>query len=108
MKISLLLLAVCLFGFSGQDEDYCNLQGAVFIEKTAAFADYRVFIEPTIEFADLRVYKEEVASFADEAGVWYFTEVKDEASFSIYLEDSPNFADFSLAYTRFRTDAGCH
>lgn len=107
MKSSFMIFVVCLLGLGSPDGDYCELQGAVYIEKVAAFADYRVYAEPTEEFADFLVYKEEVASFADEPGVWYFTEVRDEASFIIYMEETPAFADFTLSYTKFRADAGC-
>ncbi len=87
--------------------DYCELKGQVFIERKAAFADYKVYIEPTEDFADLYIYKEDVAHFATENGSWYITEVKANADFSIYLEASPDFADFSIFYTSFRADAGC-
>jgi hypothetical protein len=107
MKLSFLLCIVVFFSLTPREHDHCELKGAVYIEKTAAFADYKVYVEPTEDFADMMVYKEEVVTFADEAGVWYFTEVREEASFSIHLEDNPDFADFSIFYTKFRADAGC-
>lgn len=86
----------------------CKLYGAVYIEQTASFADFRVFVQDVEAFADLVVYKEEADIYADRAGHWYFTDVKGFADFSIYLEDVEAFADFSIAYTPFRTAAGCN
>ena len=110
MKITFLLFLTSLLSWhvSEVTPDYCELKGQVFIEKSAAFADYKVYVEQTEDFADLFVYKEEVASFATEAGSWHFTQVKSEADISIYLEASPDFADFSIFYTPFLADAGCH
>lgn len=85
----------------------CDLYGAVYVESVAAFADHRVFIDDTEGFADLVIYKEDNEAFANERGHWYITNVKAFADFTIYVEDVKGFADFSIAYTEFRTAAGC-
>lgn len=87
--------------------DVCELRGAVFVETVAAFADYRIFIEDSEGFADLIVYKENSEAFANEYGHWYFTTNKGFADFTVFIEDVKGFADFSVAYTDFRTAAGC-
>lgn len=87
--------------------DPCKLQGAVYVVQAAAFADYRVFVQDVEAFADLVVYREEAEVYADRPGHWYLTDVRGFADFTIYLEDVESFADFSIAYTPFRTAAGC-
>lgn len=89
-------------------QDYCKLKGAVFIEEVANFADYRVFIEDVDAFAQLNVFKEEAETFATEPGYWYFTDVRGFADFTIYVEDVKGFADFTIAYTEYRSSAGCN
>jgi len=87
--------------------DPCKLQGAVFVVQVASFADYRVFVQDVEAFADLVVYKEEAQVYADRPGHWYLTDVRGFADFTIFIEDVEAFADFSIAYTPFRTAAGC-
>lgn len=87
--------------------EHCELYGAVYIEETSAFADYKVYVEDIESFAKLVVYKENVESFADRPGFWYFTDVKAFADFSISIEQNQGFADFTIAYTDFRSAAGC-
>lgn len=86
---------------------YCELYGAVYVEETVAFADYKVYLEEIESFAKMVVYKEDVESFADRPGFWYFTDVKAFADFTIAFEQNQGLADFSLAYTDFRSAAGC-
>ena len=88
-------------------QDICDLQGAVFFESVAAFADYRIFVQDIEGFADLVVYWEDTEGFANQPGYWYRTEVKGFADFTVYVEEVENFADFSVAYTDYRTAAGC-
>ncbi|MEZ4686220.1 MAG: DUF6150 family protein [Bacteroidia bacterium] len=87
--------------------DICELQGPVFIETVAGFADYKVFVEEFEYHAALNVYRESNPAFANEAGHWYFTDIRSEAAFSVFFEKVPGFADFSIYYTDFPTAAGC-
>lgn len=109
----ILLLVLPLIGAdqappaSQPDNDYCQLFGTVFIEETPAFADYQVFVEDIETFADLVVYREETEGFADRPGFWYFTDVKAFADFTIGIEQTQAMADFTIAYTDFRSAAGC-
>ena len=91
-----------------KDIDPCKLYGAVYVEQTAAFADYRVFVQDIEAFADLVVYKESGDLYADQTGLWYLTDTKSFADFSIYIEDVEAFAQFTIAYTPFRSAAGCN
>lgn len=86
---------------------YCDLYGTVFVEEVAAFADYRVYVEDIESFANMVVYREEVESFADRPGFWFFTDVKAFADFTIAIEPNQGLADFTMAYTDFRSAAGC-
>lgn len=88
--------------------DLCELQGAVYVETVAGFADYKVFVEAFEINARMNVYRETNPAFANEAGHWYFTDIRSEAQFSIFFETVPNFADFSIFYTDFPTAAGCN
>jgi len=89
-------------------QDYCQLKGAVYIETVANFADYRVFVEEVEAFAQMAIFKEEAETFASEPGYWYFTDVRGFADFTIFVEDVKGFADFSIAYTEYRSSAGCN
>ncbi|MEM9984634.1 MAG: DUF6150 family protein [Bacteroidota bacterium] len=91
-----------------KDLDPCKLYGAIYVEQTAAFADYRVFVQDIEAFADLVVYKESGDLYADQTGLWYLTDTKSFADFSIYIEDVEAFAQFTIAYTPFRSAAGCN
>jgi hypothetical protein len=46
-------------------EEICRLEGAVFVESVAAFADYRIFVEDVEGFADLVVFREDSEAFAN-------------------------------------------
>lgn len=87
--------------------DICQLFGAVYVEQQAAFADYRVYKEEIESFAKLVVYREEAEDFADRPGFWYFTDVKAFADFTIAYESNQGLADFTIAFTDFRSAAGC-
>jgi len=114
--VLILIVGAFLTSFSVSDPsiayvdqpDYCKLKGAVFIEEVANFADYRVFIEDVEAFAQMNIFKEEAETFATEPGYWYFTDVRGFADFSIYIEDVKGFADFTIAYTEYRSSAGCN
>ena len=88
--------------------EVCELQGSVYLEPVAAFADHQVLVREVEAFADLVVYKEEAARYADRPGHWYLTEVKAFADFSIHVEEVEALADFTIAYTTFRSAAGCN
>lgn len=87
--------------------DFCNLYGAVYVEQSAAMAQYNVFVEKTEAFADLLVFKEPNSAFADQSGLWYFTKYRAEANFSICFVRHAAHADFTIAYTTAATFAGC-
>ncbi|MDP5170634.1 MAG: hypothetical protein NWR72_10340 [Bacteroidia bacterium] len=86
---------------------YCELYGAVYVEQQAAFANYRVFLQENEAFADLIVFREDGEAFADRPGFWYITDVKAFADFTIAFETNEGMANFSIAYTDFRSAAGC-
>jgi len=88
-------------------DEYCQLKGAVYIEEVESFAKYKVFVEDVESFADLRVYKEQAQSFADRPGLWYITDVRAFADFTVAFTDVKGFADFSIYFTDFKTLAGC-
>ena len=87
--------------------DPCKLQGAVFVEQVESFADYKVFVEDVEGFADLLVFQEQARGFADRPGLWYFTDVRGFADFTVAFTQVKGFADFSIYYTEFKSIAGC-
>lgn len=87
--------------------EYCELKGAVFVEEVESFANYKVFVEDVEAFADLMVYRESSQSFADRAGLWYFTDVRAFADFTVAFTDVKAFANFSIFFTDFKSIAGC-
>lgn len=90
-----------------QPPEICELQGMVYVESVAGFADYRVYVEEVEAFSQMLVFREENPAFATGVGHWAFTENRIEADFTIYWETVPSFADFAIFYTDFPTAAGC-
>lgn len=87
--------------------DPCTLYGAVYVEEVESFADYRVFREEDEGFSDLIVFKEQARSFADRNGLWYFTDVRGFADFTISFTEVRGFADLNVHFTEFKSLAGC-
>lgn len=87
--------------------DICSLKGAVYVEEVESFAQYKVFVDDVESFADLVVFKEQAAAFADRPGLWYLTDVRAFADFTVAFTDVKGFADFSIYFTEFKTLAGC-
>lgn len=87
--------------------DPCTLHGAVYIEEVEGFANYKVFVEDVEAFSDLMVFKEQARSFADRSGLWYLTDVRAFADFTVAFTDVKGFADFSIYFTEFKSLAGC-
>jgi hypothetical protein len=87
--------------------DYCKVGGVIFVEPVQGFADYKVFVEDVEAFSSMLVFKESSPGFADAPGIWYFTDVRGAANYSIHFTDVKAFADFSISYTEFRSLAGC-
>jgi hypothetical protein len=106
----LILLSVTAFGQSPVSRgkvDPCQLKGAVYIEQVESFADYKVFVEDVEGFADLLVFKEQARGFADRPGLWYITDVRGFADFTVAFTTVKGFANFSIYYTDFKSIAGC-
>lgn len=87
--------------------DPCTLHGAVFIEEVEGFGQYKIFREDVEAFSDLLVFKEQARSFADRSGLWYITDIRAQADFTVAFTDVKGFADFSIYYTDFKSLAGC-
>jgi hypothetical protein len=87
---------------------YCELRGSFFIEEYPDRADFLVFEEDSEAFADLLVFETDNSLFADKPGIWYFTDDRAFADFTIYFVESKNNADFTLYFTSFESFAGCN
>ncbi len=93
--------------FSGQI-DYCRIFGAVYVENKPGRADYHVYVEESEAFADIVVYKADNRLFADKEGLWYFTDKKAFADFTVYFEKEKGLAEFSVCFTDSEAFAGCN
>jgi hypothetical protein len=107
----LLLITLNGFTLSAQNINqpyFCELRGSVFIEENPDRADLLIFEEDSEAFADLLVYETDNALFADRPGIWYFTNDRAFANFSVCFVESKNNADFSVYFTSFESFAGCN
>ena len=104
--IILFLYALCLMG-QAQDRSYCQLQGPVYVEESAVYAQYKVYLEASEAFAELLVYKTQNQLFADRPGLWFMTPTKAQARFTIAFVTDKAAADFSIFYIDQESFAGC-
>ena len=91
-------------------KDYCNIYGAVYLERDPKYkrdASFTVFLEEDEAFANMIVYRENNKLFADATAVWYLTPSKAFADHILYVTDNRNLADFTVHYTDVRSFAAC-
>ena len=106
--ISILLLAAWFGVPQNQTIDFCELKGTVYIEEYPERANFFIYEDDSEAFADLLIFETDNALFATEPGVWYFTDQKGFADFSVYFVDSKGHADFTVYFTSFESFAGCN
>lgn len=97
-------------GQAGGYADPCKLYGSVYLERDPrrrGFCSATVFVEQQEAFASLVVFEEANKLFADKAGLWYITDARDFADFTVLVTDNRSFADFGIYYTKVRSFAGC-
>jgi hypothetical protein len=87
---------------------FCELRGSCYIEEYPERANFLIYEEESEAFADLLIFETDNALFADKPGIWYFTNDKAFADFSVYFVDSKGNADFTVYFTRFESFAGCN
>jgi uncharacterized protein DUF6150 len=107
-----LLLFLCLVIPAGvcqaQMNGNCDVYGQIFVTEIPQQAHYRVFIDDSEAFANLVVFEEENALMADREGMWFFTNSRGLANFSIYFTENKSDADFTIFYTDIPGFAGCN
>jgi hypothetical protein len=86
----------------------CELRGTVYIEEYPERANFLIYEEDSEAFADMLIYETDNALFATEAGIWYFTDQKGFADFSVYFVESKGNSDFTVYFTSFESLAGCN
>ncbi|WP_400192362.1 DUF6150 family protein [Hymenobacter sp. B81] len=99
-------VAVAAAGFA----DPCKLYGSVYLERDPrrrGLCTATVYVEQQEAFASLVVYQEANKLFADKPGLWYQTEARDFADFTVFVTDNRALADFGIFYTKVRSFAGC-
>lgn len=88
--------------------DFCELYGAVYVEKEDAnLAQYSVYIQDSEAFAQVLVFEEDSRTYADKPGRWYFVNNRGMADFVIYYVGEEGLADFSIYFTDVASFAGC-
>lgn len=90
-----------------QAQDYCQLTGSVYVEKSSANAMYMVYIEESEAFAQMRIFKEDNKLYANKGGSWNFTEQRSFADFTVFFTTEREEADFTIYYTETESFAGC-
>lgn len=91
-----------------QPLDICDLKGTVYIEEVPERANFFLYEEESEAFADFLIYETDNALFATEPGVWYFTDQRGFADFTVYFVDTKGHADFTVYFTSFESFAGCN
>ena len=84
-----------------------ELAGQVYVTTNRQLADYRVAKIDEATPSYLRVFEEQMVTSEKLPGRWYFTNSLAAADFTIYWEDQPAFADFTVTFTPFWDEAGC-
>ncbi len=87
--------------------DPCGIYGSVYIEEIKRRADYVIYEESSEAFADVNIFQEDNKLLADNGGIWYFTDKREFADFTVYFDDERSNVDFSIYYTDHVTYAGC-
>jgi hypothetical protein len=106
-SLVLTILVVMATPLLAQQRDFCDLYGAVMIEKNLSQAQYKVYIEKSEAFADLPVFQTANGLFADRSGLWYMTASRAQAKFTIAIVAEKSMADFSIFYIDNESFAGC-
>jgi hypothetical protein len=94
--------------FSSQPLNICELRGTVYIEEDPDQANFFLYEEDSEVFADFLIFETDNALFATEPGVWYFTDQRGFADFTVYFVESKGHADFTVYFTSFESFAGCN
>jgi hypothetical protein len=83
-----------------------RLQGQVYIEKSKYSATFKVYQASTKYSSDLSVFSTKYQYSANKCGIWYFTNSKYSADFSVYFVNSKYSADFSVYFTNSQYQVG--
>lgn len=92
------------------DRDYCDIYGAVYLERDPRYkntASKIVFLNEEEAFANMVVYRENNKLFADGTAIWYITPNKAFANHILYVTDQRYQADFTVYFTDVRSSATC-
>lgn len=108
MKYLLSLLFLCIAFNSWAQHAHCELKGAVFVETSPTYADYIVFVESSEAFSDLLIFESDNQLFADRPGIWFFSDNRNFADFTVFFTDNIGMADFTVYYTKTESFAGCN
>jgi len=83
-----------------------RLFGKVYIEKSQYSATYKIFQASSKYSSDLSVYSTNSQYSANKCGLWYFTNSKYNADFSVYFTNSKYSADFSIFFSNSQYQVG--
>jgi len=88
--------------------DPCQVYGVIHVASEPDRVDFFVYEESTEAFADILIFEEENQLFADRSGVWFFSENRGLADYTIYFVESRGESHFSLYFTDSESFAGCN
>ena len=101
------LISLIILIISPDQQEYCKLRGAVYIEESPKFANFIVYEEDSEAFADVLIFEEDNKLFADAPGKWYFVDSKGLADFTVYFTEDESKSHFSAYFVDSDTFAGC-
>ena len=109
-RICPLVLPLLLLGSAATAQsrtEFCDVYGAVYLEKDRRLANVVVYVEESEAFAQLSVFRTDNVLFADRSGLWHVVDHPQLARYRVYVVDNRAFADFTVFFTDVESFAGC-
>ncbi|MCU0450261.1 MAG: DUF6150 family protein [Bernardetiaceae bacterium] len=87
----------------------CDVFGVIHISKDPYLAQFRVFVETEADYrADVIVFKENNQLYADRQGIWFVTDKRGFATYTVAYVTDRSQADFIVYFTEKENFAGCN
>ncbi len=100
-------IGLCSFLMGPTLMDPCRVYGVIYVAPEPERVDFYIYEETTEAFADILIFEEENQLFADRSGIWFFTEKRSLADFTVYFVEERRDSHFSVYFTESDTFAGC-
>jgi Family of unknown function (DUF6150) len=87
----------------------CDVFGVIHISKDPYLAQFRVYVETEADYrADVIVFKEDNQLYADRQGIWFVTDKRGFATYTVAYVTDRSQADFIVYFTEKENFAGCN